>query len=647
MRLLLSLLYIVLYTTLFAQDSPQSKEFLTIVESERKGHTSHIDFVANPLTQDYDIRYHRLEWTVDPAVASIQGKVTTWFEPLMDGFSVVHFDLSSNMVVEEVRYHGNTIPFTLSGSDDLQITIPTGLNAGVLDSISVQYSGTPKNTGFGSFVASTHDGTPVMWTLSEPYGAKHWWPCKQDLTDKIDSIDVFVTTPESYRVASNGLLLETIPNGNEVVYHWKHTFPIAAYLVAFAVTDYASYSDFVPLSNGDTVEVLNYVYPENLATAKSQTPAIIEIMQLYSELFIPYPFAREKYGHAQCGFGGGMEHQTMSFMGNFGYELQAHELAHQWFGDYITCGSWEDIWLNEGFATYLSGLCYENLQPQYWTSFKQGRIQNIVSQPGGSVWVNDTTSVNRVFSGRLTYAKGAMVLHMLRWVVGDENFFHGIRNYLLDPNLAFSYARTSDLKAHLESQSGMDLNVFFNQWIYGEGFPSYLVAWWPIMNGVHIRLDQTTSSPVVPFFILPVPVRAFGPGVDTLLRLDHMVSGQGFDVLLPFQVDSIAFDPYLWLISANNTVDMIVATEEPSMTDIEARITISPNPVMDHFSISLPLAIQDEWQVVVWNSQGQIKHSTSSVGGMVDISTASWPAGSYLITMTAEDFRVIRRVVRL
>ncbi|NJO89138.1 MAG: M1 family metallopeptidase [Chloroflexia bacterium] len=313
--------------------------------------------------------------------------------------------------------------------------------------------------------------------------------------DKADSIDLVIIHPTTYKAAGNGKLIsENVING-KMHTHWKHRHPITAYLVAFAVTNYSTYSDYVPMDDGDPIEILNYVYPEDLSYAKVNTPATIEIMQLYNRLFITYPYRDEKYGHAQFGWGGGMEHQTMSFMVNFGFGLIAHELAHQWFGDYITCNSWKNIWLNEGFATYCESLTHEfGLSGENWANWKRNEINYITEEPGGSLFVNDTTSENAIFSGRLSYAKGGMVLHMLRGEVGDTAFFRGIRNYLQDEKLANAFASTENLQAHMEGESGKDLDYFFKDWVYGQGYPSYSFYWGQDENGIGtIKITQTQS----------------------------------------------------------------------------------------------------------------------------------------------------------
>ena len=421
-----------------AQTQQHNSEEVDIPAMEQKAQSAKLRSVLSGASDNYDLKYHRCEWEIDPAVYHIKGVITSYFKPKVSNFDQMEFDLSDSLTVDSVVYHNSPLSFNQTQPDILQIILPAVIPSDTLDSVMVYYQGTPPNTGFGAFIQSNHNGTPIIWTLSEPFGAKEWWPCKQSLNDKIDSVEILVTTPQAYRVASNGLLVSEIQSGGNKIYHWKTKYPIAAYLVAIAVTNYSYYSDFVPMQNGDSLEVLNYVYPEDLSNAQLQTPAIIDMIQFFDSLTITYPFANEKYGHAQFGWGGGMEHQTMSFMVNFGSSLMAHEVAHQWFGDHVTCGSWQDIWLNEGFATYFEGLIKERFFPTSWMSWKAAAISNITSAPDGSVICDDTTSVNRIFNGRLSYKKGAYLLHMLRWKLGDSLFFTAIKNFTASGEKSFA-----------------------------------------------------------------------------------------------------------------------------------------------------------------------------------------------------------------
>lgn len=592
-----------------------------------------------------DIRYCRLHWTVDPAVRYIRGEVTTVFEPL-ETLNSLEFDFSETLTMDSIRYRGQNLSFAQNG-DVLTVQFPALLPAFLSDSLTFFYQGAPTAAaGLGAFELGQHDGVPVLWTLSEPYGALEWWPCKQALDDKIDSLDIFITHPAGYRAASNGLLLGETETAGLVTAHWQHRYPIAAYLVCMAVTNYEIFTLQAPFG-GDTTLIVNYIYPESVAQAQAGIAENVAHLQLFDSLFGFYPFQNEKYGHAQFNKGGGMEHQTMTFVNAFGFELLAHELAHHWFGDKVTCGAWEDIWLNEGFATYLSGLCYENLRPELWYNFKSVRISAATSQPGGSVRVDDTSSVARVFSAQLSYSKGAMLLHMLRWVCGDSAFFAGVRHYLDDPALAYGYARTADLQRHLEMASGRDLDGFFADWYYGEGYPSYNISWSKnAPNEVKITIDQTQSHPSVSFFDLPLPVKLTDGARDTLLVLDNASNGQIFTATLDFNPTEVVFDPDLWILSRDNLVREV----SPDGTPLPLfELVVAPNPAIADLKIRLKTPYGEEVQLGLWTADGklilrQTRHVAPGANHFT-LPTAHFPPGGYLLRISGKDWQIDRAVV--
>lgn len=624
MRPFLPILVCLAWSSANAQVGYNDAPFESLVQSEQAHHG--VLKSDMPPTRGFDMKYARCAWNLDPAVHYISGSVTSKFTTMVDLDELV-FDLSTNLNVDSVVYHGASIAFSQDAGDLLTVTLPVTVPAGVFDSVAVTYHGVPPNTGFGSFVNSTHNGTPIVWTLSQPYGARDWWPCKQDLNDKIDSLDTYVTTPDAYRAAGNGLLVDSASSNGHTTWHWRERYPIDPYLVATAVTNYQVDLRYAVI-NGDSIPMLTYAYPEDFYAATLNADDVLQQIVLYSNLFGLYPFANEKYGHAQFGWGGGMEHQTMTFVGAFQYELAAHELGHQWFGDKVTCGSWQDIWLNEGFATYLSGLCYDYLAPVYWQGWKQAKINNITSQPGGSVLCTDTLDQDRLWDSRLTYNKAAMVIHMLRWVCGDSAFYQGLRNYLDDPALAYGTALTNDLKTHLEATSGLDLTQFFADWYVGEGYPIYTTVWNQNSNGdVTVDLSQTTSHPSVSFFAMPVPIRFSGEGMDSTVVLDNTVNNQTFTFHLPFTVSSVVFDPDLWLISANDVV-----TRVSEIADGTHDLVLYPNPAHDKINWRVTRTPHGAYAAKVIDALGRTVATGEAQFGSLDISELA--PGNYLLELT-------------
>ena len=609
-------------------------------------------------SDNYDVKYYRCQWQIEPTVRYINGKVTIYFKPTAPLTSIT-LDMMAPLIADSVKRNGVVLAYS-QPSNTLVINFPTTINVNVLDSVSIWYQGVPANTGFGSFIQTTHAGVPAMWTLSESYGSRDWWPCKNGINDKADSIDVFITAPAIYKAASNGLLQsETTVAGGKIITHWKHRYPISSYLICMALTNYAVFNNSIQLGNVN-LPMVTYCYPENLALFQTNTPKVLEAMQLFHNNFGPYPFINEKYGHVQFGFGGGIEHQTSTFIVTPDESLMAHELGHQWFGDKITCNSWEDIWLNEGFATYLAAFNMETKYPANALANRRNVINNITSQPGGTVRVADTTNLNLIFSGRLSYNKGSYLLFMLRFILGDDVFLKGLRRYQQDPTLVYGNATTADLKRNLEIESGKNLTYFFDQWYTGQGYPSYQVKWNVLdSNCVNIKLSQTTSHSSVSFFKLPVALKFKNAVQEKTVVLDNNFNGENFIKSLGFIADTVLIDPEAWLVTKGNTTEKMAPVNDgscapplppPPTNSGEGIVDIYPNPISNPFTISLHDFKDEHALVNIYNKLGQViynKNVTLTFGSvLVKIQSFNWARGVYIVEVKSAGKIVTKQIMR-
>lgn len=620
--------------------SPSNIEELEL--AARKGYFS---IEQSPAGENFDVKHYRCEWYIDPRVRAIRGKVRTTFKTTKDTTSFLLFDFYNGLLVDSVVFRGQKRQSEFQGTNLFRIKLGQILPIHTTDSVSVYYHGIPNNSGFGSFNKENHGTTPIVWTMSCPYGSRDWWPNKQDLTDKCDSIDLIISTPQQYRAAGNGLLVAEWQTDSIKTYYWKHKYPIASYLIATAVTNYMAYTQYVHLPSqalGDSLPVVNFVYPESFNGAQTNTKNVLKVLSFYDSLLAPYPFRKEKYGHAQFGWGGGMEHQTMSFMTDFSFSLQAHELAHQWFGNYITCRSWRDVWLNEGFATYMTGLSEKRFGVTNFQSFLNSTQTSVKSVASGSVWVSDTNNLNRIFDSRLTYKKGAMILHTLRWVVGETAFWTGIRNYLSDNQLAYGFANSQQFFHHMEQSSGLNLSGFMADWFTGQGYPSYQVLLTKNGTDMELKLNQTSSHPSVPFFDLKVPIRFSALNQDTTLIFQHDSSGQVFNFSLNFSPTSIVFDPDKWII-AKNTVQIL--TDNQELIPGQQKFWAGPNPFKE--ILSLVNDSQQNIELTIHNAMGQAVWESSLMPGLdQSINLNHLKAGFYTLTYSVGRQRFTQKLVK-
>ena len=540
--------------------------------------------IALPLKEtknqsDFDARYYRLDLKLNDTTQILTGAVYLYGTVLINGFNVVDLNFFDNaqMYVDSCISNGAQVSHTWS-SNMIHIFLNATYNSGQSFGVTVYYHGHPLEGGLQSFDWSTHGSpsVPIISSLSEPYFAQSWWPCKDLPRDKADSVDINVTVRPDLYVASNGLLREIVDNGSTKTYKWHERYPITTYLVMLATTNYSIFSNWYHNLSGDSIPVTYYVYPEYLSQAQSTYSVTPSMIRYFAETFGEYPWIQEKYGMAHFTWGGAMEHQTCtSILYNWYSDwVIAHELAHQWWGDYITCHNWHHIWLNEGFASYCEALWEEHLGG---SSGYHSYMNGMQFWSGGSIFIQDTTDANGIF-GNIVYDKGAQVLHMLRHIVGDSTSFQILRNYYSDPRYANGVAETEDFQGICEVASGMDLNYFFQEWIYGTYYPKYQYSFMtePASGGsatdVYIHINQTqTTSPT--YFTMPIDIRVTSNAKDSIAVGFNDPRHKDFKVRIPGTGVSVNLDPNVWILRtiASTTYGMnIVTTDLPSASLLNA-----------------------------------------------------------------------------
>ncbi|WP_426491889.1 M1 family metallopeptidase [Hymenobacter sp. 102] len=546
----------------------------------------------------YDVKYYKLDLNLTNTTRSVSGVVTIKALAGAAGLDSLAFELYSTHTIDSVVVNGKpALGSRRKGLGDVTVGLGQPVAANTLFNALIYYRGTAPNGGSAAIgnaldtrVAPTY-GVSTTWSLSEPYNAYEWWPCKQTLTDKADSSDVWVSTAATNKVGSNGVLQRTtaLPDGR-VRHEWKSRNPIAYYLISVAVGPYVEYVNYANPAGGLRIPIVNYLYNQaNLNAYRTEIDRTPGFLEHFSELVGLYPFANEKYGHSMAPFGGGMEHQTMTTQDGFTFTLTAHELMHQWFGDNVTCGAWEDIWLNEGFASYGEYLALNRFSSAAAArNWMDQAHATAISQPGGSVFVSDTSVVNRIFSYRLTYKKAASLVHMLRYVLNDDvKFFRALRTY--QSSYGGRTARTRDLQRIFEAEAGRSLQYFFDQWFRGEGYPTFAVRWNQANGLVYIQNTETTSMPAVtPFFLTDVDYRlTFTDGSTRTLRLNQYQPVVAAAVAETRPISSISVDPDQWLLNGAGTVTrdngLLTGTRTAAAV---AALTLYPNPCRDQLRLA-------------------------------------------------------------
>lgn len=592
----------------------------------------------DPRMDRYDVKFYKIDLEVTNASTFLAGSASILIQVLDVPVDELVFDLLSELYVDSVMLDGKIAAFTHTGNQ-LIVAPETEIGARKKVLVTVFYAGLGVQDQWISGVYSTRQDVwnkRITWTLSESFSALNWFPCKQVLADKADSAYIFLTTDRSLKAGSNGRLENTVDlPGNKIRYEWKTRYPIAYYLISFAVADYYDYSFYVKLpGRGDSLLVQNYIYDTlaYLEENKSNIDQIPGMISLYSGLFGTYPFISEKYGHCVAPLGGGMEHQTMTTLANFNFLLVAHELAHQWFGDYVTCGSWQDIWVNEGFASYAEYLACQYLQSQTNADLWMADAHTTVkSETGGSVFVPEdfSTDEKRIFDYRLSYKKGAAIIHMIRGELqNDSLFFSILRDFLVQ--YKNDVAIGGDFKKVLEERSGRDFTVFFNQWYYGEGFPSITLEWKQEQDTLYLNAFLTSSTTITPVFDLLTGYKITTYFGDTVIYRRHQTNYDVWKLYLPGKIENITVDPEKFLLLAVNGV--IDITKYPA----NKKFILAPNPAENKIHIIYP-DTNKEIKIYVVDSAGRILFNTQTDTFPYTLDLTGYNSGSYIVLLEDEN----------
>jgi aminopeptidase N len=613
----------------------------------------------NPLNERwlsaYDVKHYNLLLEVSNKSTEISGVSRIAVEATRAIDTIVFelqdaLDITRIYINEDIKDHDFSTPLGFNHKDDaVYITLNREYVSGELFSISIFYEGeADQDRGFFAGITNARDsdyGFDVTYTLSEPHNAKDWFPVKQVLEDKIDSVRFRLQCNKNLMAASNGTLVGVEEGeGNTRIFNWVTNYPMAYYLLSFAVADYRDFSFNAALTEaGDSVLVQNYIYnsDEVMADWEDEIVETGSMITSFSELLMDYPFANEKYGHAMAPLGGGMEHQTMTTIHDFGFYLVAHELAHQWFGDHITCGNWQDIWINEGFASYLEYIAAQELRDQEAADGWMANAMSIaLGETEGSVYVpaGEVDNTYRLFDYGLTYKKGAILLHMIRYHLNNDNlFFTVLRNYL--DQYGNGLATGDDFKKILETESNMDFSCFFEQWYYGEGYPRFTTHWFQQGDSLIVRSEQSATAPTVtPFFKTPFDLEIkYSDGTSQRLRLDQEAPVEEFSIPINGLVTNLLFDPDKYLLKSSSVIHQLPP---------DRIFTYGPNPVSEELYIQFFNTSHID-EILITNLSGQEVMRYFNMENPVKLNLSFLADGAYILVMNDANRTYQERIVKI
>jgi len=626
-------------------------------------HRPNMPVVFKDSTHSYDVRKYELDVTVPMTGRSLTGLNRVYCRSRQNGLNSVTLN-SLTLTIDSVKVNGAAATYA-AGGETLRVNLPQVYNNGDSFMIYIRYHGSwsvsSSELGFCFWPRNYNSSVrhAVGYTMSECWDARRWMPCFDQPFDKAEQGCVIkVTTPDSFYACANGQLTNLVTNpGNTRTFTWQENYPISTYLMHFGITRFAQWSQWFKPSPADSIEIKHFIWPEDSAQSRVAFQHVPDAMYLLDSLYGRYPF--DRYGQdAMYPFAwGGMEHQEQTtihrnWITGSNENGMAHELAHQWGGDMVTCVDFRDIWLNEGFATY-SDANYN------WYRFGADSFIGTMENRANSYFSADASNrrplynppAGQEFNWGYTYCKAAWVNHMLRYL-NQPLFFTAMQEYL--DSFSYKTASTDDMRRVFSLRYGTDLTWFFGEWVYGQGHPEYSVYWVCNASGpnylfrTNVYQIQTNAPPV---FHMPVQIRLNWTGGDTTVTIPVAATPQHAEFTVSHNVTSITFDPDTWLLCEHNTY---IGTEENLGLEPVFGLTVSPNPfrtktdirwgITDNGSKMKKLQIFDiSGRLIKSFSLTDIGHPPSVIWNGTDQNNHPLPSGVYFLRAeTATDRKVIK-----
>ncbi|MFC2135016.1 M1 family aminopeptidase [Bacteroidota bacterium] len=615
--------------------------------------------------ENFDVTFYDLKLFVWIDLRYIYGSLLCRFKATEDNLTTIELDLTDSLNIVEIN--GNASNFS-RGSNKISVQLNQSFMTGEEGEVVLTYKGIPPQYRVNDeitkgLVYETHgDNEPIIASLCTPYLAHQWWPCKDGPGDKPDSMYISITIPD---VSVNGIPLVAVSNGTldkvstsifGKTFHWRERYPIPPYYVMCAISNYKQFQQTYYGEDGIEFPIVYYVFEEDFYDAQYGVAGIPEVISIFSDLFGSYPFNTEKYGMTQLGFYGGIENQTNTIQNSLREEwfsVSVHELAHQWFGDMITCKDWHHGWLNEGFATYSEALYAEK---KFGINHYRDYMENIAYHEGGTVYLSGINNPAEIFIS-VIYRKGAWILHMLRGIMGDDLFFNCLKQYSMNSQFRYNHATTEDFKSFCENISGIELDYFFEQWIYDEYYPIYNYDYQYDSDEsiLHLTIDQLQGNyGRRQLFIMPVQIKLnYVNGFSEIKTVMNDQQSQEFLIPVTSEVASLEFDPNNWILKES------VVTDVEKDNEIPVEVTLYqnfPNPFNPGTVISFQLSSRSNVKLTIFDLLGreivelineEMSAGTHEINFNVEQANKYLTSGVYIYRLSTDNFQSVRKMILL